>query len=228
MKYYIFLDDSGQLHKNYTQGNYFVYAGLLMKEKDVHGINYSYKNFVRKIKRQKGIEGELKTSMMDVATRRRLLKRLGKYSCEQIFVTVKVSDLVRLNFENKKDVVRFKNYMVRRLVERVIQRGKISKKCELIEINIDNQNIAHSAMDSLEDHLFNYFNQDNFYYVHKQFDTTSFRSDFEVNFRDSETNYLIQAADLLANSEFNALHDRKQAPSIRKLYKRGYTCLRLP
>lgn len=226
MKYYIFLDDSGQLHKNYPLGDYFIYAGLLMKEKDFHGINKNYKNFVKGVKRQKGIKEELKTSNMDISTRRRFLKKLAKYSCEQIFVSVKVSSLNRLDFDNKKHVVRFKNYVVRRLIDQAITNKKISNQCELIDIYIDNQNVAHSALDSLEDHLFNYFNQDNFYYVHKKFDTTSFRSDFKVSFRDSETNYLIQAADLLANTEFNALQNEKS--SIRKIYKKGYTCVRLP
>lgn len=225
MKYYIFLDDSGQLHKNYPLGDYFIYAGLLIKERDLHGINKNYKDLVKKIKREKRVIGELKTVDMDIPTRRRLLKRIAKYSCEQLFVSVRVPSLIRLDFENKKDVVRFKNYVVRRLIDQVIKDGKIPNSCESIEINIDNQNIAHSAKDSLEDHLYNYFNQDNYYLVHKQYDTTSFRADFKVNFKDSETNYLIQAADLLANTEFNAIQSN---PKIRKIYKRGYTSVRLP
>src|SRR5690625_7200364 len=88
MKYYIFLDDSGQLHKNYPNGDHFIYGGLLMKESDFHGINKSYGNLIRKIKKEKGVEGEFKTVDMDVSTRRRILSRLSRYSCEQVFVTV--------------------------------------------------------------------------------------------------------------------------------------------
>lgn len=225
MKYYIFLDDSGQLHKNYPHGDYFVYAGLVIKESDFHRINYNYKNLVERIKREKGIKGELKTSVMDLSTRRRLLKRLASYSCHQIFASVRVSSLVRLDFEKKKDVVRYKNYVIRRLVEKVINNNQIPQSCEMIEINIDNQNIAHSSIDSLEDHLYNFFNEENHYLIHKQYDTTSFKSDFKVNYKDSKSNYLIQAADLLANTEFNASQGN---PKIRNIYKRGYTRLRLP
>lgn len=225
MKYYLFLDDSGQLHKNYPLGRHFVYGGLLISEKNYHRINQNYKNLVKKVKREKHIKGELKTSRMDVNTRRRLLKRISQYSCVQVFVTVDVSRLVRINFDNKKDVVRYKNHIIRRLIEKLIKENKISRECELIEVNIDNQNIAHSSIDSLEDHLFNYFNEENYYYIHKQYDTTSFNADFTVNYKDSEWNYMIQAADLLANTEFNALEND---PKIRDIYKREYIVLRLP
>lgn len=226
MKYYLFLDDSGQLHPNYPLGRNFVYGGLLVSEKNYHGINKSYKNLVKKIKREKGIKGELKTSMMDISTRRRLLKRLSKYSCEQAFVSVDVHSLVRINFNNKKDVVRYKNHIIRRLIEKLINEGKIPKCCNLLEVNIDNQNIAHSSIDSLEDHLFNYFNEENYYLIHMQYDTTSFKSDFIVKYRDSKTDYMIQAADLLANTEFNVLENKQF--KIRNIYKSGYTLLRLP
>lgn len=225
MKYYLFLDDSGQLHKNYPLGRHFVYGGLLIKESEYHKINQNYKKTIKNIKKEKGIRGELKTSQMDIPTRRRLLKKISKYQCVLVFVTVDVSKLIRINFDNKKDVVRFKNHIIRRLIEKLINLNMIPKQCELIEVNIDNQNIAHSSIDSLEDHLYNYFNEDNYYFIHKQYDTTSFKSDFKVNYRDSASNYMIQAADLLANTEFNAL---EKDSKIRNIYKSGYVVLRLP
>lgn len=225
MKYYIFLDDSGQLHPNYPHGDHFVYGGLLLKENDFHGINSSYKNLVRTIKKQKGIDGELKTSLMDNSTKRRLLNRLKKYNADQIFVTVKVSALKRINFNNKKDVVRYKNYIIRRLIQRLIVINKIPKQCDLVEIHIDNQNIAHSARDSLEDHLYIFFNEDNYYNIHKQYNTTSFKADFHVYFKDSETNYLVQAADLLANTMFSAL---EKDQTLKRFFKSDFVCLNLP
>lgn len=225
MEYYLFLDDSGQLHKNYPHGDFFVYGGLLVKESDFHGINQSYKRLVRKIKNEKQISGELKTNIMDSDTRRRLLNKLSKYSCEQIFISVYVPDLVRIDFRKKKDVVRYKNYIIRRLVEKLINSKKIPKSCDKIIINIDNQNVAHSSIDSLEDHLFNYFNEENYYQIHRKYDTTSFNADFTVSFKDSETNYLIQAADLLANTKKNFLEGNE---SMGRRLKVGYTALRLP
>jgi len=225
VKYYIFLDDSGQLHINYPHGKYFVYAGLVMSERNFHIINKNYERLVESIKREKGITGELKTSDMDLQTRRRLLKRLKCYSCHQIFALVNVHSLVRIDFYRKKDVVRYKNFVIRRLIEQVIKRNILPRNCQKIVVNIDNQNIAHSSLDSLEDHLYNYFNEENYYQIHKQYDTTSFKADFKVNFKDSKSNYLIQAADLLANTEFNAAHYN---PKIRNIYKEGYTYMSFP
>lgn len=142
MKYFMFLDDSGQLHPNYPLGDFFVYGGLLVSEKDFHGVNFSYKNLVKKIKKEKNIQGELKTTDMDIPTRRRLLKRLSKYTCHQIFVSAKVSSFVRLNFDSKRDIVRYKNYMLKRLIELLIRNSKLPKDCNFLEIHIDNQNIA--------------------------------------------------------------------------------------
>lgn len=225
MKYFMFLDDSGQLHPNYPLGDFFVYGGLLVSEEDFHGVNFSYKNLVKKIKKEKNIQGELKTTDMDIPTRRRLLKRLSKYTCHQIFVSAKVSSLVRLNFDSKRDIVRYKNYMLKRLIELLIRNSKLPKDCNFLEIHIDNQNIAHSAQDSLQDYLYNIFNEENFYYVHRIYPTTSFNCDFRVFYKDSKTNYLIQAADLLANTKCQILNGK---PQLRKMLKEGYSVLKLP
>lgn len=225
MKYYIFLDDSGQLHPNYPVGDYFVYGGLLVKDSDYHGIHASYTKFVQNIKKEQGITEELKTTRMDIPTRRRLLNRLSKYSCEQIFVSVKVSALQRIDFRSKKDVVRYKNYIIKRLIEELIITCKIPQNCTFIELQIDHQNIAHSAQDSLQDYLFNIFNEDNHYRIYQKYDPTSFVCDFRVLYRDSRIHYLIQAADLLANSMFKISSENKD---ISGLLKSGYTHLKLP
>ncbi|GGD12775.1 DUF3800 domain-containing protein [Pontibacillus salipaludis] len=225
MRYKLYLDDSGQLHPNYPHADHFIYGGLLVTESNFHGVNASYKNLVKQIKREKGIEGELKTSSMSLGTRKRLLKKLRTYTCNQVFVTVKVPDLIRIDFEKKKDVVRYKNYILRRLVDKLINQKIIPKSCSCLEVNIDNQNVAHSALDSLEDHLTNFFNEDNYYQIHKNYNTTSFQTDFAVNYKDSETNYLIQAADLLANTK---LHMLEHEMDLKRFLKENYTAVRLP
>lgn len=229
MGYKLYIDDSGQLHTNYPNGDYFIYGCILIEESKFHGINQNYKKLVKRIRTRLQHQGELKTSHMNITTRRQLLKQLSKYNCQQGFVTVCVPKLERLDFSKKKDVVRYKNYMVRRLVEKLILDGKLPKNCDSIDIYIDNQNVAHSSLDDLEEHLINYFNEDNYYNVHKKFKTTSFRADIKVSYRDSKTNYMIQAADLLANTKFNSLHcDQDKRTSILNTFKEGYTILHLP
>ncbi|MGY3718740.1 DUF3800 domain-containing protein [Sutcliffiella cohnii] len=225
MKYYLFLDDSGQLHPNYPHSNYFVYGGLLVREDNFHKINTAYKKLVKLIKAEKKHKGELKTSHMDIPTRRRLLQALSKYDCQQVFVSTFIPRMKRLDFDRPKDVVRFKNYMVRRIVDRMVTSNTLKKDCSLLEIHIDNQNVAHSSLDGLEEHLCNFFNEDDYYNVHKTRDTTRFNSDFRVFFKDSQSNYLVQAADLLANTMCVAI-DKK--PKIRKLLKSDYIYVSLP
>lgn len=225
MKYLIFLDDSGQLHPNYPQGDFFVYGGLLVKESEFHKANTGYKKLVRQVKKEKGITGELKTSDMSTGTRRRLLNGLSKLPGEQIFVSVKVSTIKRVNFSSKRDVVRYKNYIVMRLIEDLIKTNKLPQNCTFTEIHIDNQNIAHSAQDSLQDYLFNTFNLDNYYNAHLQYQQTTFNCDFRVHYKDSDTNYLIQASDLLANTQCQILSGKG---SLMNLLKSNVTIIKLP
>nr|WP_269154344.1 DUF3800 domain-containing protein [Bacillus sonorensis] len=219
------MDDSGQLHPNYRKSDYFIYGGLLLKESDFHGVNRAYTDFMRQVKKDCGAKGEFKTTDMPYKIRRRVLNRLKKFNVEQVFVSVKISACVRLNFNSGKDVNRFKNYLVRRLIDKLISTKKIPKNCSLLDIHIDNQNVAHSAKDSLEEHLKNYFNEDDFYYVHKARDTTKFSCDFRVFYKDSSSHYLIQAADTLANTKWNILNGKQQ---LRRYLKDGYTIVKLP
>ncbi|KIN49156.1 DUF3800 domain-containing protein [Bacillus subtilis] len=225
VRYFLVLDDSGQLHPNYPFSDVFVYGGILVREKDYHGINFDYTKFIDGIRKQMNITEELKTSMMKNNLRRRVLNKLKRYNFEQVFVGVKVSSLVRIDFADNRRVTTYKNYMIRRLIDELMQKGKIPDDCTCLNVHIDNQNVAHSSIDSLEGYLINYFNEDNLYNVHKEYTTTSFKCDFRVKYRDSSTSYMIQAADILANTKSHVLSGKT---NLRKLLKEGYTILKLP
>ncbi|GLF91034.1 hypothetical protein Saga11_22930 [Bacillus safensis] len=225
MKYFLILDDSGQLHPNYPFSDVFVYGGILVREKDYHGINADYTKFINRIRKEKDVTNELKTSMMKNSLRRRVLNKLKKYNFVQVFVSVKVSSLVRLDFSKSRRVTAFKNYMVRRLIDELMQKNILPKDCDCLNVYIDNQNVAHSSIDSLEDYLIHYFNEDNMYNIHKEYTTTSFKSDFKVSYKDSSSNYLIQAADILANTKSHVLCGKND---LRRFLKKGYTILKLP
>lgn len=225
MKYYMILDDSGQLHPNYPSSDFFVYGGILVSESEFHKTQAAYRKIIRQIKKEKGIIEEYKTSQMKNNTKRRLLKMLQTYEIVQIFVCAKVSLLKKLDFSSSKDVVRFKNYMIRRLVGSLTDKKLIPRECNSIEIYIDNQNIAHSAKDSLEEYLYNIFNEENYYQVHLPYDKQHFKRDFLVKYKDSKENYLVQAADLLANTQGNILLGHGE---LSNLLKDGYVVLKLP
>lgn len=70
-----------------------------------------------------------------------------------------------------------------------------------LQINIDNQNIAVSAKDSLEDYLHNTFNFDD-YYIKSNSRICKNNIKIKVQYKSSHTDYLIQAANLLANTKW--------------------------
>lgn len=224
MKYYLILDDSGQLHINYPHSNYFVYGGLLMKEADFHGINASYRSMVRTVKREKGWTGELKTSDMDIPTRRRLLKKIRGYTADQVFVCVEVPSLLRIDFDSSRDINRYKNYILRRLMDKLIEDKKIPIECSHIEMHIDNQNVAHSAKNDLVKYLYDHYHAARYNNAGTTATLNAINCDFTVKYKDSATHYLVQAADLLANTQTHILKN----PSLISLLQGTHIILKLP
>ncbi|MGY3767093.1 DUF3800 domain-containing protein [Vagococcus vulneris] len=234
MNYYLILDDSGKLHSNCNHGNVFCFGGLLMNEDNYHNINQAYKKYIKQIKKEKSIANniEFKTTNMSFKTRRRLLKVLSDYDSVQVFVCAKIKCLKRLDFNNSKDVVRYQNYMIYRLIEKLVKNEVLPNDCTKLYLKIDNQSVAHSSIDSLEDYLFHMFNDSSYYYAHDKRYIPDFECDFDVKYRDSKYDYLVQAADLLANTKHNSFNfDKKNDCSLaytRKFLKKDYISLRLP
>lgn len=229
IKYYLFIDDSGQLHPNYPYSDIFIYGGLLMEEKVFHKFNEAYKNIIEQIKREKNISGELKTSAMDIPTKRRLLKYIKKQEgIVEVFVSVKIPLLLRLDFNQPKDVNRYKNYIIRRLLDQIKLQSNQLDQCTLLDIYIDNQNVAHSAIESLSGYLNNIYNENRYDQIGIAATTVAITCDYKVYYRDSSNNYCIQAADLLANSYWQTFRDPKLSRGISKLLKEDKITLKLP
>lgn len=234
MNYYLFLDDSGKLHSNCKHGKVFCFGGLLFTEREYHKANTAYKKYIINLKQEKSIpaQNEYKTFDMEFKTRRRLLKVLKNYDSQQVFVCAKITSLSRIDFTKSKDVVRYQNYMIYRLIEKLVKNGDLPPHCTKLFVRIDNQSVAHSSIDSLEDYLFHMFNQDSYYNVHDNGYIPKFKCDFNVKYIDSKTDYMIQAADLLANTKHNSFNFDKQnnvpLSYTRTFLKNNYVSLRLP
>ncbi|WP_261806151.1 DUF3800 domain-containing protein [Lapidilactobacillus luobeiensis] len=231
MEYFLCLDDSGAFNQMCTQGKYFVYGGLLMPMQNFHSINQAYGKYVDITKQRFQINGELKGKALSLKIRKKLLKVLDGYDCDEIFVTTQLPSLARLDFTNSRDILRYKNYMIMRLIEALIKHKRIPSDCDKLTIYIDNQNIANSAQDSLETYLNLRFNEDNYYYIHRISYTTFFQCEFLVKYRDSKYDAMIQAADILANTahnSFNWTRDGKPLRYFRTFLKNDYFSLHLP
>ncbi len=213
MIYHMFIDDSGQLHKN-SNNDYFSYGGILVSEEKLNQVKLNYKNCVNRIKKSLNMNkpDELKATMMGKKHKIYLLNNL-KRNCLQIFIIIKKDYLDRVNLTDSRDIVRFKNFSIRYLIQGLFMNHTL-ENCTELQINIDNQNIAVSAKDSLEDYLHNTFNFDDYYIKSSSSRFCKNNIKIKVQYKSSHTDYLIQAADLLANTKW-----RKFAIKNCEIYK---------
>ena len=199
MKTNIFIDDSGQLHIKYPKKHMFIYGGFWAPENEVRKINTYYSIIKMQLFKSKK---EVKGSNMSPKIKKRIINRICKkfpQGFHPIFICVNVDNLDRLNFNNKRSVQLFKNYLIRRLIEIAIldqsHHGYFNKD---IDIFIDNQSKAQLGYrDSLKPYLNKYF--------HGKYESKTYIKDsanFTVKFLDSKASNLIQIADILANSKY--------------------------
>lgn len=200
----IFIDDSGQLHTNY-HSDYFIYGGYWCFKHDVQHINSSFSRMIKNIYKT---NKEVKTSEMTAKIKKNIVKRVFKQnntSINPVFIATKVSYLTKLNFNDKQRVQLHKNYILRRLVEDVINdlKHKGINDVNQINIYIDNQSQTNlTSRDSFAIYINKCFTK-NGYITHNY---TNSNLKFNVKFLDSKSSKSIQLADLLANCKFHRYH----------------------
>jgi len=193
MKIYIYLDESGSIHKN-SKTRYFAVGGYFTFEEDKLKIVSKYKKLNKKIKEKRNID--LKTE----------IKSYEFLDLEKINIFSKVQELKTFNgcvkiFDKnrmKKDIIYsniFFNYAVKLVInDCIIPRlnKKILSECEFY-INVDNRNVGVGNLKNLENYLKTEFCMNNY--------------KFSVTYYDSRFNYGIQLADLIVNTFYNSYKD---------------------
>jgi len=153
MKIYIYLDESGSIHKN-SKTRYFAVGGYFTFEEDKLKIVSKYKKLNKKIKEKRNID--LKTE----------IKSYEFLDLEKINIFSKVQELKTFNgcvkiFDKnrmKKDIIYsniFFNYAVKLVInDCIIPRlnKKILSECEFY-INVDNRNVGVGNLKNLENYL---------------------------------------------------------------------------
>ena len=200
MVYNLYLDDSGNLHVN-SGNKYFFYGGLLVKESNKNKLKNNYRKRVRSILDNNTSYGdEIKGFNVKNRHRKHLLENL-KTNNTQVFIAIDQEQCPDLDRKSKKDIVRFKNYTIKYMIVGLFIKGYLNE-CSELRVIMDNQNIAVSAKNSLEDYLHNCINYEK--YFQKDTKTREFLVDkkitITVEYCDSKQNYLVQAADLLVNT----------------------------
>lgn len=195
MKIYVYLDESGSIHKN-SKTKYFAVGGYFSFKEDKNKISSLYKKINKNIKDNKNINlsKEIKSYNMTDDEKINIFENIQDinsfYGCAKIFD----------KFLMKKEIVEsdiFFNYAVKLLfkdcIVPLLNLNQITENIDFI-VSIDNRNIRVGELNNLETYLKTEFCLENF--------------DFKITYYDSATNYGIQLADLIVNTFYNSYKDR--------------------
>lgn len=204
MKIYVYLDESGSIHKN-SNTKYFAVGGYIASAKDKNKVVSQYKKINKNIKDYKNIplNKEIKSYDMTDMEKIEIFNKIQNinsfYGCAKVFEKASM----------KKEIIEsniFFNYAIKILFKDCIipLLNQINDNIDFI-VNVDNRNIRVGDLNNLETYLKTEFCLDNF--------------DFKITYYDSATNYGIQLADLIVNTFYNYYKNcdivKKVLPSLK-------------
>ncbi len=206
MKIYVYLDESGSIHKN-SNTKYFAVGGYFVFKEDKLKVTSSYKKI------NKAMKDNRKFSLMQE------IKSYDMTNEEKIDIFDKIQDIdtfygcVKI-FEKgamKKEVVEsniFFNYAVKLLfkdcIVPLLNLNQINDNIEFV-VSVDNRNIRVGDLNNLETYLKTEFCLENF--------------DFKITYYDSTSNFGIQLAGLIVNTFYNSYKDRKIVQKVLPVLK---------
>ncbi len=206
MRIFVYLDESGSIHKN-SNTKYFAVGGYFVFEKDKNKITSLYKKLNKEIKDNRNIpiDKEIKSYDMSDDEKIKIFEKMQDvdtfYGCGEVFEKAMM----------KKEIVEsniFFNYAVKLLFKDCIipllNLNQINDNVEFI-LSIDNRNIRVGELNNLETYLKTEFCIENF--------------DFKITYYDSATNFGIQLADLTINTFYNSYKDRNIVKKVLPVLK---------
>ena len=205
MKIYVYLDESGSIHKN-SKTRYFAVGGYFSLEQDKLKIKAKYKKENLKLKKEKEIDLNTEIKSYDMKEKEKI-KIFNKIQNIDTFQgCVKVFDKQSMRKEIVDSNIFF-NYAVKVLITDCIIPSLDLQNNEPIEfiISIDNRNIRVGELNNLETYLKTEF--------------CLFEDDFKITYYDSKTNYGIQLADLIVNTFYNKYKDISIVENLLKELK---------
>ena len=207
---FLYIDDSGQLSNNGTH-EYFIYSGIFIENKNT--IN-ELKRRVNGLAKSRKIKGEFKGAELGGRHRRKILEIINDTNEVHVFFVIEKTEmLTKVNFDNPSRVRFHKNYLIRRLIEKIIDKNLVDDE-DLLYTYIDNEasNDTNQAK-HLNQHLNNYWKKDNIGNYQKHQFYAGFIPYCDVNIKvkylDSKHERMIQLADILANSKYKRFSDKK-------------------
>lgn len=206
MKIYVYLDESGSIHKN-SSTKYFAVGGYFVFYDDKNKVTSLYKKINKSIKDNRNIplDKEIKSYDMTDEEKNEIFSNIQDidtfYGCAKIFEKSSM----------KKEIIEsniFFNYAVKLLfkdcITPLLNLNQINDNIEFI-VSIDNRNIRVGDLNNLETYLKTEFCLENF--------------DFKITYYDSSSNYGIQLADLIVNTFYNSYKDRNIVKKVLPILK---------
>lgn len=217
---YFFFDDSGIFHSSNPSG-YFVYAGYIFfskSEKD--SARRQYQSLNKKIRSSLHRQDELKACSLRNTHRRALLNVLKKY--ERLALVVTLHNVHSHIIEDKYARVRYKDFILKQLIKEkvklLIAQGKLDPNLDTqLIINIDEQSNASSGIYDLKTAIIEEFRHGISNWNYNAFMPPIFTGELlvDIKYCHSDHEYLIQAADILANYIH---HQSKNNLPIKKIF----------
>lgn len=206
MKIYLYIDESGSIHKN-SKTKYFAVGGYFTFEKDKLKIISKYRKANLKMKKTKNLslDSEIKSYDMNKNEKIDIFNKIQDidtfHGCAKVFdKSLMRKEIIDSNI--------FFNYAIKILIiDCVLPILNFEKENEEIEfiISIDNRNIRVGDLNNLETYLKTEFCLQDF--------------DFKITYYDSKTNYGIQLADLIVNTFYNHYKDSSIVDTVMKNLK---------
>ena len=187
IKIYIYLDESGSIHKN-SRTKYFAVGGYFCFDDDRIKIKSRYKriNYKFKIKKNLGLDEEIKSYDMTQDEKIEIFN-----SIQNINSFVGIAKIFNKELM-KKDIMNcniFYNYAVKLLInDCILPIINIKDNIEFI-LSVDNRNVGVGNLKNLENYLSTEFCLNNYL--------------FNVTYYNSKYNYGVQLADLIVNTFYN-------------------------
>lgn len=202
MRLYVYLDESGSIHKN-SNTKYFAVGGYFTIEKYRLKITSLYKKINKLVKDERKIKMDREIKSYDYLTKEKQLIFSSMENIPGFYGFSKVFDKEKMQ-KGIVDSNIFYNYAVKLIFSDIIFPLLKNYTDEQIEIKLlcDNRNVRVGDLKNLENYLNTEFCLNN--YV------------FNVSYYDSKTNFGIQLADLIVNTFYNYYANYKRVSTVIK------------
>lgn len=202
MRLYVYLDESGSIHKN-SNTKYFAVGGYFTIEKYRLKITSLYKKINKLVKDERKIKMDKEIKSYDYLTKEKQLIFSSMENIPGFYGFSKVFDKEKMQ-KGIVDSNIFYNYAVKLIFSDIIFTLLKNYTDEQIEIKLlcDNRNVRVGDLKNLENYLNTEFCLNN--YV------------FNVSYYDSKTNFGIQLADLIVNTFYNYYANYKRVSTVIK------------